>query len=264
MGDSMNTDFVITKIYRIVMVDKNEYREKVTAFDEKFYNNEMIFHFSGKATVYFNDEVLHTSENTVRFLPKGEASKYVVDREEHGECILINFDANMPITDEAFVINIKNVTALGNLFKKAFSLWVSKSEGYYFECMSILYKIFAHLQKESYIPLGQYNTIKPAFNYIEENFLKEKISVANLAKECGVSDSYLKKLFIKKCGLPPVKYIIQLKINYACDLLRSKMYSITQISEMCGYNSVQFFTRQFKEYSGISPTDFINKYKSSK
>ena len=85
----------------------------------------------------------------------------------------------MPISNEAFVFNVKNSIKLENLFKKLFSVWVAKNDGYYFESISLLYKIFAEIQKENYIPQKQYDIIKPAIKYIEENFLKEKINISD-------------------------------------------------------------------------------------
>ena len=141
---------------------------------------------------------------------------------------------------------------------------MAKDEGYYFECISLLYGIFAELQKQNYIPENQYRAIQPAIAYIHEHFRDGKIAVDTLAACCGISPSYLKKLFIKKFGMPPLKYSISLKINYACDLLQSGLYSIRQVAEHCGYTDIYFFSRQFKEYMGISPSAFIEKYKSSK
>lgn len=224
----------------------------------------MILHLSGQTTVKFNGLTLKTEKDMIRFLPKGENKEYTVDRIEKGECIDIFFDTDKPISAVAFVLKLKNKTIIENLFKKIFSVWVSKNEGYYFERISLLYKIFAELNKQNYIPENQYKAIKPAIDYINDNFLNDKISTLQLANLCSISESYLKKLFIKKFGVPPVRYIIGLKINYASDLLRSNLYTITQISEMCGYSNVYFFSRQFKEYSGITPTEFQKKYKSSK
>ena len=151
-----------------------------------------------------------------------------------------------------------------SLFKKLFSVWVSKTDGYYFECVSLLYKIFAQLQKQNYIPLNQYNMIKPAIEYIEKNFLAHKISIPYLANLCQISEDYLQKLFIKKFGIPPIKYIIQLKINHASDLLLSEQFSVTQVAELCGYDNVYYFSRQFKDHIGVTPTVFIQRYQSSK
>ena len=263
-GDYMNNNFIIKKINRVILVGKNEYQEKNTIFPHNLKNNELILHLSGKSRVKFNGKILNCESGTIRFLPKGENKEYIVEREEHGECLDVFFDSDIPISDEAFVLKVKNSIKIENLFKKLFSVWVSKNDGYYFESMSLLYKIFAEIQKENYIPQKQYDAIKPAIVYINENFLKKKISVSELSALCGISESYLKKLFLKKFAVPPIKYIIQLKINYACDLLRSNLYSITQAAEICGYSDPHFFCRQFKTYMGITPTEFVSKYKSSK
>lgn len=260
----MTENFIITDICRVILVGKNEYPNSTVSFTDPLATNELIYHFSGKSTVHFNGKSLIVKSNTIRFLPKGENREYVVKKEKPGECIDIFFNTDIPFSDEAFTIDIGKNTIIGSMFKKLFTTWVSKNEGYYFECISQLYKIFAELQKKNYIPQNQYNLIKPAIEYIEKNFLYGKISIPYLSEICGISEAYLKKLFIKKFGVPPVKYIIQLKINHACDLLRSRRYLITQVSELCGYENVYYFSRQFKEYVGISPSVFIEKYISSK
>jgi len=260
----MKQNFIITGINRVILVGKNEYPQNRIVFKQPTLSNELIYHFDGKEKVYFNGKVLETEENTIRFLPKGEVKEYIVDKQTPGECIDIFFDTDIPISNEAFIIKITQSTTIANLFKKIFSIWVSKNDGYYFECISLIYKIFSELQKQNYIPQNQYNLIKPAIEYVEENFLANKISVPFLADRCGISEAYLKKLFIKKFGMSPIKYIIRLKINHACDLLRTKQYSITQVSELCGYENVYYFSRQFKEYVGTSPSVFVERYKSSK
>lgn len=263
-GDTMNQDFIITKIERVILVGKHEYEEVESSFSRDHKYNELIFQLSGQATVHYNGKVLEPQANTVRFLPKGKNTGHTVVRKEPGDCIDVYFDTDRPISAEAFVMKCQKSEAVRNLFKKIFSVWVGKGEGYYFECISLLYRIFAELQKQDYIPEKQYRAIEPAIKYIQAHFLKNKIAVNDLAACCGISPSYLKRLFIKKFGMPPSKYIINLKINYACDLLQSGLYNITQIAEICGYSDIYFFSRQFKEYRGISPTAFIEKYKSSK
>ena len=69
-------------------------------------------------------------------------------------------------------------------------------------------------------------------------------------------ESLFKKLFVKKFGVPPAKYVIQLKTNYACDLLQSGRYTATKVSEMCRYSDLYYFSHQFKEYTGVSPSEY--------
>ncbi len=261
----MNNKFAITDIRRVVLVGEDEYKETVTSFSHnKWCANELIYNLSGESTVFFNGKSLENTKDTIRFLPQGEISEYVVKRKERGECIDICFDSDSPIAEEAFILKLSQSEKIKSLFKKIFSVWVAKGDGYYLECVSIIYKIFAELQKKNYIPENQILAIKPAIDYIENHFLEKKITAEELTSCCEISYPYIKKLFVKKFGMPPIKYSIQLKINYACDLLKSNLYTISQIAEMCGYNDIYFFSRQFKEYMGISPTAFIEKYKSSK
>lgn len=261
----MENDFLITGINRVIWVGGNEYPEKQTVFTDQVTSNELILTLSGKSTVRFNGKILYDDENMIRFLPKGPNYEYIVDHHTRGEgCIDIFFDTDRPVAKEAFDLKLSGNKTIRGLFKKLFSVWVGKNEGYYFECISLLYKIFSELQKQNYIPENQYRAIKPAVNYIEEHFCNEKISAEAIAAMCGISYSYLKLLFIKRYGVPPLKYALQMKINYACDLLLSGLYTVTQTSDRCGYSDPAFFSRQFKAYIGISPSEFIDKYKSSK
>ena len=264
MGDGMEQNFVITEINRVILVGKNEYSQRKTCFETELNCSELIYHLSGKAIIRFNGKTLESEPDVIRFLPKGESSEYVVERTERGECIDVFFNTDFPLSPEAFTVKINENANLRNLFKKLFAVWIAKNDGYYYESMSLLYKIFAELQNKNYIPQNQYNLIKPAIEYVGKNFLGNKISVPYLAKKCGISEAYLKKLFIKRFGVPPVKYIIQLKINHACELLHSERYTITQVAELCGYSNVYYFSRQFKEYVGVTPTVFLQRYQSSK
>jgi AraC-like DNA-binding protein len=261
----MNFDFNITGIHRVIMVGREEYPEQITEFNPKsLRHNELIYNLSGHSKVFFNGKELLNAEKNIRFLPKGECFEYRVERMERGECIDVCFDTDVPISDEAFMIDTSKQESLEPLFKKLFCSFVAKDEGYRFECMSLLYKIFSELQKSSYIPESKFRLIKPAIEIIRSDFLSREIHTGELARVSGVSETYIKRLFCERFGMPPKRYIIQMKINHAAELLRFGEYKISDVALMSGYSDVYFFSRQFKKYMGISPSDFVKKYKSSK
>ena len=261
----MNFDFNILKIHRVIMVGREEYPETVTDFSRnKRCRNELIFNLSGISKVFFNGKELLNTPGSIRFLPECEFSEYRVERIERGECIDVFFDTDAPVSDEAFVLDTLKRESLEPLFKKLFFSFVERDEGYRFECMSLLYKIFSELEKSSYIPESKFRLIKPAIDIIHARFLLGDIKTGDLARASGISETYLKKLFGERFGIPPKKYIIQMKINHASELLRIGMYTVTQISEMSGFSDPSFFCRQFKQYMGVSPSEFVKKYRSSK
>ena len=234
----MEGKFVITEINRIVMVGKSEYPEQMTSFGHTLSHNELIFHFSGYSTVFFDDLMLETKPNTIRFLPQGKTKRYDVLRHERGECIDIFFNTDRPVSQKAFVSGVSQNVKLGTLFKKIFSTWVSKEEGYYFKSLSLLYRIFAELQKDSRNPKRHEKKIDPAMELIHNSFLTINLSLGMLAKACHMGESYFQKLFKEIHGISPKKYIIQLKLNHACDLLRLERYPVTQIAELCNFSDI--------------------------
>ncbi len=260
----MINDFIITSIHQVILIGENEYPEKRTAFGSHLTSNELIFHVSGDVTVFFDDLTLETHPGTVRFLPRGDTVRYEVDRHTPSECIDIYFETDRPAAPEAFVVDSSKNERVERLFQKIFTTWVAKDDGYYHECIALLYNIFAELEKRRYFPAEHFQKIKPAVEMIHHVFLQHTPSTGQLSALCGISESYLKQLFRKKYGIPPKKYIIQLKINHACDLLRLGRYSITQIADLCNFTDVYFFSRQFKAYTGLTPTQFAKKYISSK
>lgn len=250
-------DFMITKIDNVMLFKKQALSEK---YSGNLHSNELVFDFSGVYTVYFGDAVLNVAPNTIRFFPRGTVAKYEIERTTLGENIDIFFQTDKPISECAFALNASNKEHIGTLFKKMFFIWNSKSEGYYFECVSLLYKIFAEIQKNNYLPYEQYIKIKPAIDEINDKFLSAQLSNSHLAALCGISESYLKKLFKKRFDQPPKRYIIQKKLNYACELLQLNKYSISEISELCGFSDVYFFSRLFKKHTGVTPTKYTKKH----
>ena len=110
-----------------------------------------------------------------------------------------------------------------------------------------------------------YEKIRPAIEYIHANFLSDKIiSSDELADICKVSYSYVKKLFMQKFKVSPKRYVVSLKMNYASELLKYGEHSVSKITEMCGYADIYAFSHQFKKEFGLSPSEFVKKYVSSR
>ena len=83
-------------------------------------------------------------------------------------------------------------------------------------------------------------------------------SLPVLCSEFSISRTYLCRIFKEATGTSPVEYWIKQKIREAKKLLRENNQNITQISMTLGYASIHHFTRTFKKFTGMSPTDYKN------
>lgn len=100
--------------------------------------------------------------------------------------------------------------------------------------------------------------IQQALSYIDTH-LMESFSVADLARHLGYSTSYFSTIFKKELHIPPQQYILLKKIDLAKKLIRQNQKSISAISDMLHFCSVQAFTNTFKKYCGMSPKQYFKK-----
>jgi len=81
-------------------------------------------------------------------------------------------------------------------------------------------------------------------------------SVASLAKEAKMSRSVYAKEFHKLVGMPPMHYVMYLRMNLAADRLRQSNETVEYIAMSVGYDSAVSFSRAFKRYWGEPPGKF--------
>lgn len=98
------------------------------------------------------------------------------------------------------------------------------------------------------------STVLAMINYIKNNY-QDKISISDLSKELAYSESMLNRKFKKEVYLTFNEYLNRYRINKAIELLENSDYNISEIAYMCGYSSAKYFSRVFKKYLGIAPSD---------
>ena len=89
-----------------------------------------------------------------------------------------------------------------------------------------------------------------------ESFYMNEISVEDMAANLGLNRSYFSKIFKKATQKSPQDFLIQYRINKACELLRSTSMPIVQIAHLVGYNNQFHFTRAFKNLLNLPPQEW--------
>jgi AraC-like DNA-binding protein len=101
--------------------------------------------------------------------------------------------------------------------------------------------------------------IKQLFK-VKDILIQEYISIPKtvyLAKESGISERKLQRLFKQVFGISIYQFAMNIKMNEARKMLTTKKYSVSEVGYMVGYSNLSHFTEKFKEYFGITPKSFL-------
>ncbi len=78
----------------------------------------------------------------------------------------------------------------------------------------------------------------------------------DIAEQLNISTSYLQHLYKSFFGVSVNQDIIRGRVDHAAHLLNGTEFSITEVAEICGYDSLEHFSRQFKKIKGCSPRQY--------
>ncbi len=111
-------------------------------------------------------------------------------------------------------------------------------------------ELLAYVQKQDMIISGIQNYIKAHL---------DTVTRSQIAQTFYLSPNYVSKLFRKETGVSLSEYIQGEKIKLAKRLLTQEDLQISEIAFRTGYPSFAHFSRQFKKYTGVSPTEYRNQ-----
>ena len=101
---------------------------------------------------------------------------------------------------------------------------------------------------------------KRLVEFIEEH-LSEEISLATLAKLANLSLFYFARAFKQSFGVPPHRYHSARRMDHARNLLQRTALSVTAIGVQTGFRDTSSFTRAFRRFMGVTPTEYRRQRK---
>lgn len=110
-------------------------------------------------------------------------------------------------------------------------------------------------ENESGLPVKNRHIVEDVKNRIAYCYA-EPINIELLANAFFISVSHLQHLFKAQTGMTIVDYINKTRIENSCKLLENTDLHISAISEKVGIFDYNYFSRMFKKYIGITPTQY--------
>lgn len=102
---------------------------------------------------------------------------------------------------------------------------------------------------------GGNDIIAASQHYMLEN-LERRLSLEQIASYTGYSPSRFSTLFRQQTGESPLAWFNRQKISHACQLLKTTNMRVNQICHKIGFDDSYYFSRLFKQMTGLSPKQF--------
>lgn len=106
--------------------------------------------------------------------------------------------------------------------------------------------------------------LRKAEQIVDANLANDDFSVTDIARELGISRSGLYARMKQVSGVSVLEFIRRRRFGKACTLLGEGRLTVAEVGYAVGFASPTYFSRAFKKYYGVLPTEYINKTKHTK
>lgn len=232
--------------------------------------NYYLIHYcvEGEGYLKVNGVEKHILEGDIFLIPPKTENMYYPVKENPWAYVWIGIEGNLAkkyledsgLTKENFVLSYGKDDLIFRCFKEVYNSCATHN---YLMAMSYLYCFFGTvIQRENsnILPLssgeGYYKKI---IEYINSNYFND-ISIQDIASQLSIDRTYIFKLFKRYLKVSPQQYLLNYRIDKACELLEKSRLDVTQISCAVGFNSPNYFTKQFSAKMGITPLKYRKSY----
>ena len=118
----------------------------------------------------------------------------------------------------------------------------------------------------AYCGVNDYSpAVKCVLAEIDKGVSDTTFSLENSMRSLPLNYDYVRKLFKREVGQTPLEYLTARRMSLAREIILSGLtnrysnYTVSQISEMCGFAEPLYFSRVFKKYYGVSPKEYMEK-----
>lgn len=125
------------------------------------------------------------------------------------------------------------------------------------ELMAEMFRTYCQLVR-SHATAGLSPVVQKTVLLIDED-LSADLSLSALAKALSVSAGYLSTVFKREMGKTVSEYVREVRVNYACHLLKSTDLQIQTVALHCGIMDVQYFSKLFKKETSMTPKEYREK-----
>jgi len=245
-------------------------------FTERSHLNSylVVLTLSGKGYLKYNNKNYTLLPKQAFFIDCMEHHYYETDAVDGWEIIWVHFNGASSrgyytqfIKNCSPVINIDESSSIPVVLNQIVDVQRKKDMRTEIICSKLIVELLTELLLLS-TNLNMSDSFRPAFiqsamDEMDKRF-NEKITLDILANKFSVSKFHLSREFKRFTGTTPNDYLINLRINYAKELLKYSTIPVAEIAEIVGIGNTSHFINLFKKRTNTTPHAFRSKWKNLK
>ena len=215
-----------------------------------------------------NNEYIEVPQGNIILFNPGDKQHYAFRMEDKSTSYYIHFTGvgckdllgGIPF-DKNNILNIGKNIQFEEIFKKMLKEYSLKQYSYESYCSGLLMELFAIINRCSWLnknKIGNKNE-KIITNACQTIYKKiTTVTVGELANQSYLSVGRFSHIFKEVTGKSPLEYINIMRIQMAKDMLTNTDFPISKIANNVGFDDQNYFSRLFKKYTKISPSQYRN------
>lgn len=258
LGDESMAGSILENIQGISGVVKVEHSIMRVGLDpirrEPRPSDCFVYVRTGCTRYIFNGQTIKTAPNGIMYIPRG--STYIMRIPEVYEVWYVDFYFTQENNRGVFVADMDETASS---FETMLRCWNRGNEIGRVQIMSCLYRIYAEMlqrSQEAYISSDNRARVAKAVEFMRQGLSDYELDLERVAEYAGMSPSGMRRLFHSVYGIAPGQFLRLQRILEAKRMLNETDKSIREIAEECGFVNSFYFSRVFRESTGITPSEY--------
>ena len=221
--------------------------------------NYWLLHYviSGKGVFEKNGRRIDIKEKQCFIIKPYETAYYQADEKEPWHYVWMGFKTTLTLPERFTEHSVIFGSVVTGVFEKLLSVCRERISEPDMIVASLIWELLASFYRTlpAHEPKSGEQYAALAKSYIEREYMNG-ITVAGIAARLHLDRSYFSTVFKRYVGVPPQRYINDMRLAAAAELLAKGEYSVSLVATSAGYADICNFSKMFKEKYGVSPNRY--------
>ncbi len=250
----------------IVSIGESDMRPQARLLRERWHSYQLMFSIEGGGTGDVAGQAFAARAHDICLMPKERAHRYqVAPGFDRWRYLWIEFDGDcaaslLAMLGLAHRHHVPGCGAVAETIEQIFSYLLSRGDSALHEASTLLLHAMSLMERCARRPsdgAAPADTIDDVKKHMVDH-LDQPLTLGAIALVARMSPFHLNRVFRQRTGVPPMRYLRQMRASRAKTLLMRRDLKFSEVGRAVGYPVLPHFSRMFKQETGMTPRRFVS------